>query len=155
LNGSHINKTNDLPILISQAAVGSEVAMEVARRGERKTFNVKIASQSEMNSAIVASTDIGAGNVSKIGLAVRDVNPTESQRNGLQLGQGVTVTGIEDASVAAGIGLQPGDVILQFNDKPVNGSQDFFKQSQDVKSGQLVRLMVKRGAMTSLFAFRL
>ncbi|HKX12576.1 MAG TPA: DegQ family serine endoprotease [bacterium] len=155
LNGNHINKTNDLPILVSQAAVGSEVAIEVARRGERKTFNVKIASQSEMNSAIVASTDIGAGNVSKLGVAVRDVNPTESQRSGLPLGQGVTVTGIEDSSVAAGVGLQPGDVILQFNDKPVTGSQDFFKQSQDMKSGELIRLLVKRGPATSFFAFRL
>ncbi|HEX5035246.1 MAG TPA: Do family serine endopeptidase, partial [bacterium] len=103
LNGQHIGKTNDLPILVSQAPVGSEVAIEVARRSERKTFNVKVASQGEMSSAIVAS-DIGAGNPSKIGLAVRDVNPTESQRNGLQLGQGVTVTGIEDSSVAAGVG---------------------------------------------------
>lgn len=154
LNGQHINKTNDLPILVSQAAVGSEVAIEVARKGERKTFNVKIASQGEMSSAIVA-TDIGAGNVSNIGLAVRDVNPTESQRNGLTLGQGVTVTGVEDSSVVAGIGLQPGDVILQFNDKPVNGSQDFFKQSQGIKTGQLVKLTVKRGPMTSVFAFRI
>jgi serine protease Do len=153
VNGQHIHKTNDLPILVSQAPIGSEVAVEVARRGERKNFNIKVASQSEMNSAIVA-TDFGAGNIRGLGLAVRDVNPTESHRSGLSLGQGVTVTGIEDSSVAAGVGIQPGDVILQFNDKPVNDSQDFLKQSKEIKSGQLIRLLVKRGQMTSFFAFR-
>ncbi len=154
LNGQPIQKTNDLPILVGQAEVGSEVKIDVMRRGERKSFQVKIASQSEV-SQVIAGSAVGAGNSSSIGLAIRDVNPLESQRNGLPPGQGVTVTDIDQRSAAAFVGIQPGDVILKFNDQPVVGSQDFLKKSEGLKRGQTVRVLVKRGPMTSFFAFKI
>ncbi|MCE9625267.1 MAG: DegQ family serine endoprotease [Deltaproteobacteria bacterium] len=154
LNGHPIQKTNDLPILVSQAEIGSEVAMQVLRRGERKDFKVKIASQDKINQAVATSTANG-GNLTNIGLEIRDVNPVETQRNGLLPGQGVTVTSLDDRSAAASVGLQPGDVILKLNDRPVIGSQDFLKSSQVLKQGQMVRMLVKRGPMTSFFVFKI
>ncbi|MFO1462933.1 MAG: DegQ family serine endoprotease [bacterium] len=154
LNGHPIQKANDLPIQVANVPIGNEVSMEVLRRGEKKSFQVKIGSQSQASGKLAASV-IGAGVDSKLGLAIRDVNPVESQRNGLNPGQGVTVTDIDQNSSAAYVGIQPGDVILQLNDRPVTGSQDFVKLSQGLKSGQTVRMMVKRGPMTSFFAFKI
>jgi serine protease Do len=154
LNGHPIVKGNDLPILVAQSEIGTTVSMEAQRKGERKNFQVKIAPQENIRPAVATST-IGAGNLSKLGLEVRDINPVESQRNGIPPGQGVTVTGIEDSSAAANVGIQPGDVILQLNDRPVGGSREFMKQSQGLNQGQLVRMLVKRGPMTSFFAFKI
>lgn len=154
LNGQPIQKTNDLPILVAQTPIGSEVGIDVIRGGERKNFKVRIASQNEASQAVAGSAP-SSGNPASIGLMIRDVNPLESQRNGLPPGQGVTVTDIDQRSSAAFVGIQPGDVILKLNDQPIDGSRSFAKMSEGLKRGQTVRMLVKRGPMTSFFAFRL
>ncbi len=154
VNGHPIQKINDLPIQVANAPIGSDVAVEVLRGGQKKIFQVKVASQAQATGK-VAGGAVSDSNPSGLGLAIRDVNPIETQRNGLTQGQGVTVTDIDEGSSAAYVGIQPGDVILQMNDHPVTGSQEFLKQTQGLRRGQTVRMLVKRGPMTSFFAFKI
>ncbi|HCU25080.1 MAG TPA: peptidase [Deltaproteobacteria bacterium] len=148
-NGQAIVKNNDLPILVAQAAVGSESSIEVLRKGEHKSFRVKVASLEAPPKA-----RFSGGNSTLLGVAVRNLIPAEVNHHGLSQGQGVMVTDIDESSSAAAVGVRPGDVILQFNDKPVAGSQEFTQLTQRLKTGQMVRLLVKRGPMTAFFAFK-
>jgi len=43
-NGQAINQTHELPLLVSQSPIGSEVTLEVLRQGEKKEFRVKLIS---------------------------------------------------------------------------------------------------------------
>lgn len=43
-NGQPINSTHELPLLVSQAAIGSEVTLGVIRNGEKKDFRLKLIS---------------------------------------------------------------------------------------------------------------
>lgn len=154
-NGQVIGKTQDLPLLVSQAPVGSEATIGILRNGEKKEVRVKLNSLDQAIPQLDAATANGVPLETKIGVAVRDITPQEIQQQGLPGGKGVTVTDIENGSPAEFVGIQPGDVILQVNDQAILGSQDFFKLTQRLQQGQTVRMMVKRGPMTSFFAFRI
>ncbi len=153
-NGQPIADAHELPIWVSQAPVGTTADMEIQRGKERRVFKVKLGSleSTNPNSLALASGGAEAGSM---GVLIRDVNPVESQRNGIEPGKGVTVTDIQGGSPAEFAGIQPGDVILEINSRAVHGSQDFVKTAQTLRKGEVVRLSVKRGPMTSFFAFKM
>ncbi len=153
-NNHKIEKTQDLPILVAESPVGSEAILELLRDGQKKIVKVTLSSTEQMSKQ-VAATSAGVGVSTKLGVAVQDVAPQESQRQGIPPGKGVSVTGIETDGPLASVGIQPGDVILEINNQPINGSKEFQDVSQKIQKGQIVRLFIKRGPMTSFFAFRL
>src|SRR5262249_51521959 len=135
-----------------QSPVGSEAELQLVRGKERLPVRVKLTS---LDNASQQVADIAGVASEKMGLKVRDISPDESRQSGVESGRGVAITGVLEGSPAAYIGLQPGDLILQINNQPVTGSQNFIQTTNNVRSGQLIRLYVKRGSMTSFFAFRL
>jgi serine protease Do len=153
-NGHPIERTQDLPIFVSQSAVGSPADLEVQRGGQRKDIKVKLSSLDQASQQ-VAESSIGSGVQTKMGVAVRDVSPQEGQQQGIPPGKGVTVTDIARGSTAETVGIQPGDVILQINEQAISNSNDFLKMTQGLQRGQPVRIFVKRGPMTSFFAFKI
>jgi len=153
-NGKAIDNAHDLPVWISQSPIGTLADIQVLRGKDKKSFQVKLASLDDASHQIAQSSG-GAGAKTPLGVFVRDVNPVESQQQGLQPGKGVTVTEIQGGSPAESIGIQPGDVILEINNKAVTGSQDFVSNTESLQRGQTVRMFVKRGPMTSFFAFRM
>jgi serine protease Do len=153
-NGHPIERTQDLPIFVSQSAVGSPADLEVQRGGQKKDIKVKLSSLDQASQQ-VAESSIGSGVQTKMGVAVRDVSPQEGQQQGIPPGKGVTVTDIARGSTAETVGIQPGDVILQINEQAISNSNDFLKMTQGLQRGQPVRIFVKRGPMTSFFAFKI
>jgi serine protease Do len=83
----------------------------------------------------VADVDKGA----KLGLSLRPLDPMERRQSGIAAG-----LLIEDAGGPAQMaGIQPGDVLLSVNGKPVNSVE----QVRDVvgKSSKSVALLIQRG----------
>ena len=152
-NGRSIDNAHDLPVWVSQSNVGSTADIEVLRGGAKKHFKVRLASLEAM-SQNAAKSD-AASNGSPLGLAVREVNPEESRRNGIPSGKGVTVTDIRRGSAADYVGLQLGDVVLEINNRPVTGIESFEAEAQKLRKGEIAKIFVKRGPMTSFFAFKL
>jgi len=63
-----------------------------------------------------------------LGVQLADVMPEQSQAAGLPQQTGVYISGIfeqEEGSPAARAGIQPGDIVLRWNDTPVNARADF------------------------------
>lgn len=152
--GKEIKRVQDLPILVSQSEVGSTAEVEFLRDGKSQGATVTLASLNYGgNQRVVSSVGQGWSFAGKMGLAVRDLSAAEQQRYKLGSKSGVVITQVNPGSPASDVGLQAGDVILEFNKKPVTGQQQFFEDAQHLKSGEVVRLFVKRGALTSYFAF--
>ncbi|MDX1386115.1 MAG: Do family serine endopeptidase [bacterium] len=155
-NGQDLIRSQDLPILVSQSPVGAQAQVEYLRNGKVMVTEVKLGSLENASSRAVVSQPQKGGQVAQVlGLAVRDVSPVEQQRHGLTQGAGVTVIQVNQNSPAASVGLQPGDLILELNNKAVSGSEQFLQESKKLKSGQVVRMYVKRGPLASYFAFSL
>lgn len=152
-NGRSIDNPHDLPVWVAQSEVGSTAEVEILRGRDKMHMKVKLASLEQMNEANAKSNAISDNG--PLGLAVRDVNPEESRRNEIPPGKGVTVTDIERGSAADYVGIQLGDVVLEVNNRPITGVDSFKGEAQKLKRGEIAKIFVKRGPMTSFFAFKL
>ena len=56
------------------------------------------------------------------------------------------------SEAAAQAGLQPGDVILMVNQQKISGVAAFHEALRDVKPGNTVLLLVRRGSQSSFLA---
>lgn len=154
-NGNAINRSQDLPLYVSQSKVGLKAKIQLQRLGNEKEVTVKLGSLDQASGRMVPASDGPRIAATTLGIAVRDVDLQESHQHGLQPGNGVTVTEVDRQSPAASVGLQPGDLILEINDKEISGKKDFVKEAQKLKRGAIVRMYVKRGSLISYFAFAL
>jgi S1-C subfamily serine protease len=101
VNGSAVRSRSDLERIVAQVLRGENVNVEVVRNGisENVIFQPRVAPKSP--------------NI--YGLTVGNTNTA----------QGVIITDVDLGSRAAEIGLQPGDVILTVNSRPVHNVMEF------------------------------
>jgi serine protease Do len=81
-----------------------------------------------------------------LGIRAQDVSPQLAMSLGLTRSPSemAVVTEVGEGSPAAEAGIKPGDVILEFNNKPVPKSQDFPSAIADTPPGQKVTLKITR-----------
>jgi len=137
VNGQALISGGDLSAIVAIAKPGDRLAMDVWREGKEMQVTATLASAK----ADPASRDNLAGidGGAKLGLALRPLDPAERSQVGVAAGLVV-----EDAGGAAAVaGVQPGDVVLAVNGKPVAS----VAQVRDVvkKSAKSVALLVQRG----------
>jgi serine protease Do len=155
-NGQDIKRSQALPLIVSQSPVGSVVQVEFLREGKKQSAEVRLTSTDGAGAQIPISTsNQGERAAEVLGLAVQDISPYESQKFGLRRGAGVKVTQVNNGSPAGAVGLKPGDLILEINSQAVFGTRAFLDQTQRLKRGEVVRMYVRRGPLTSYFAFSL
>ena len=126
-NGTRVDESSSLPVLVADTKPGDTAKVSVWRDGREQTLNVKVGTMPNQNEK-VASADKPAGNSGKLGLVVR------SSEDGLV---------VEDASgPAAAAGLQQGDVILAVNNQPVKSVRQL--RGLIDKAGKHIALLVQR-----------
>ncbi|HEY0488000.1 MAG TPA: DegQ family serine endoprotease [Telluria sp.] len=139
LNGQPIIASGDLPAMLSTSKPGDRVTLDVWREGKIVQIPAKLANASDkVAEAEPEAADI-AGGGGKLGLSLRPLEPIEKRQSGIASG-----LVIEDAGGAAlNAGVQPGDVLLSVNGRPVNS----VAQVRDVvgKSTKSVALLIQRG----------
>jgi len=139
VNGQPVIGGGDLTAIVSVAKPGEKLALDVWREGKNVQVNATLGSASDKAAPAdrnnLASNDTGA----KLGLALRPLDPMEKRQSGIPSG-----LLIEDAGGAAQMaGIQPGDVLLSVNGRPVTS----VAQVRDVvgKSSKSVALLIQRG----------
>jgi len=140
LNGELIENVTHLRRMVAETKPGTKIELTVFRNGKTDKFGINI---TELANEMAQQTQENSEN--DIGIALRDITPEIAQQLGITKTKGVVVTNIEPGSVAFRAGIQPGDVILQFNEKEIETSQDFEKSlsSQDKSKG--FRLTILNG----------
>ena len=95
--------------------------------------------------ASVSKQLISAGKVSRgfIGAQVQDVTPEIAESLGLK-GKGALVAEVTQGGPAAAAGLQAGDLVLQVNGQPISTASDLTRAVGLAKTGDPVRLEVRR-----------
>ncbi len=139
LNGQPIIASGDLPAMLSLARPGDKVALDVWRDGKIVRIDARLGNSDDKADPSEREAVAGADNSSKLGLALRPLDPNERRQSGITSG-----LVIEDAGgAAANAGVQPGDVLLSVNGQPVNT----VGQVRDVvgKSSKSVALLIQRG----------
>jgi serine protease Do len=139
VNGQPIVAGGDLSAIVSVAKPGDKLALDVWRDGKIVQLNATLASASDKPAPVNRDNLAGDDGGAKLGLALRPLDPVERSQSGIAAGLVV-----EDAGGAAAVaGVQPGDVLLAVNGRPVTS----VNQVRDVvkKSAKSVALLVQRG----------
>jgi serine protease Do len=137
--GKTIETSAQVPVLVASTKPGEKLDIEVWRNGETKKLTARTEEIPQQGERIAARAGDGeAASESKLGLAVRALAPQEKREAETD---GSLV--VEDVSgPAAQAGVQPGDIILGVNGKPVKSLQDL--QAAAKKGGKVVALLIER-----------
>lgn len=87
----------------------------------------------------------------RIGVAIAEVSKEVAESLGLNKARGALVRNVESGAPADKAGLEPGDIILSFNERQIEKSSDLPRIVGDTRPGSKVSLMVwRKGAQKEL-----
>ena len=136
VNGQPIGRSGELSSVIGMSTPGERVKLKVWRDRAWRDLDVKLGSAEEPGKPIAGKDDEAGGG--QLGLALRPLSPQERQQAKIE--QGMVVE--RAAGAAARAGIEPGDVVLAINGKPVT-SLDAVKNVLQGKP-RSVALLVQR-----------
>jgi serine protease Do len=138
-NGNEIRESSQLPYLVGSTPVGQVAKVEVIRKGEKQSFEVKIAELKEENVSQALSREKPI-----LGMTVHEITPEIAKNLKLREKSGVVVLQVKDYSPAAEAGLRPGDVILEIDNTAIPNVDTFTRKIQEYKKGDGILFLVKR-----------
>jgi serine protease Do len=145
-----IRSAADLPPLVGDTLVGSEVAVKLIRNGVEKSIGVKVGQlddKAEKEKKELAR----ASNGESLGLLVGKL--TEKQRADSKLKQGgVYISRVIPNSMAERAGFKGGDIVRSFNNKAINTPDDLRKAVKEMPKGTPVAVLILRGQQTRFLA---
>ncbi len=149
-DGEKIGKMRDLPNLVAVTPVGKKVKVLVLRKGEEKSFTVKIVQlKEEKMAAAVEEAEIG-----ELGMKVQEITPDLADYFELEENEGVVVVDVERNSPAAEVGIRRGDLIQEVNQQPIRSLSDYKKALSLKEAGEPSLFWIRRGESTLYFAIR-
>jgi serine protease Do len=137
LDGRPIEHTGQLARLVAETKPGTRATLVVWRRGATKDLAVVVGEAKDAQ--VAEASGAGAEGNEGLGVAVRPLTPAERAGNSGKAG--LLVEGVSGPAARAGI--QPGDVILAVNGRPVRGVGELRRLIRE--SGKAFALLVERG----------
>ncbi len=113
LNGKEIHSSEQLRDILGIMRPGTDIKLDVSRNGKMQTLSANVGDPQKL--ARQRETPFIGG------LQLQDFNELESDDSTLK---GILVTGVGEISAGALAGLQPGDVIISANQKPVTSVKE-------------------------------
>ncbi len=149
-NGKSLENTVELSTWVANTSPGTEVTLLISRNGKEIPTAVKLGELSPEKVQLTSGNTV----ISKVGLQVSNLTNELMQKYNLSQNQkGIVVTQVDPSGIAAEVGLQEGDLILQVNRKDVQNVSEFENQMQKVNPGDQVLFYVKRGNYNFFTAF--
>lgn len=146
INSQPVKDVMALRNAVAMMKPGTSITLDIVRQGEHKTMTLNIGQLPE-----TAAARSGGGHESvdsSWGLSVQTLNQQLAQQLGLDAAQGVVVTNVDPASVAAEAGIRSGMVITEVNRKPVKSAQEFEEAVKAAKDSHTLLLLVQANGHT-------
>ncbi|KAA0019149.1 DegQ family serine endoprotease [Salinicola corii] len=152
-NGADIDDSTTLPRLIGQVAPGDEVELQVMRNGDKREVDVTVGDWPEEMAANGAPSSRSADDQTKLGIAISDLSDQEKQQ--LDIDEGALVRRVDPRGAAAAAGIQPGDVIVGFDQKPVESADQLIDAVKKVDDDRAIPVRIVRDGNSLFVALRL
>jgi serine protease Do len=139
VNGHDIDRVGGLPTEIAKMKPGSKAELLVWRDGKERAIDVRVDEMQEKPQTRTADRREQSDETERLGIAVRPLTPDE--KNQVETEGNLVVEEVSGAAALAGV--QPGDIILGVNGKPIASVQQLrgaVKQKQST-----VALLIERG----------
>ncbi|MGH7088814.1 MAG: PDZ domain-containing protein, partial [Stellaceae bacterium] len=158
-DGHQIDKLRDLPLAVAETPVGEKAQVKIWRDGKEQTLTPTIA-EMPANLQQVARNEKPEPSpkpevASAMGLKLSPLTP--EMRRELQVPKsikGVVVTGVENSSPLADLGLAPGDVIQAINQRPVTSPKEVIAELDAAKKsgGKNLLFLINRHGVNQFVA---
>ncbi|MFH1242353.1 MAG: DegQ family serine endoprotease [Pseudomonadota bacterium] len=142
-DGREIKEMRELPYIVASTPVGKKVPVEVIRKGEKKTFQIKIDEFKEEK-----KPEEEGPPRPELGMTVEELSPQLARNLGLSETSGLVVVQVEENSPAQEAGVRTGDIILEIDQTRVKALENFRDRIRSYKKGDTILLLVKRGGAT-------
>ncbi|SEC49923.1 trypsin-like peptidase domain-containing protein [Terriglobus roseus] len=144
VNGKPVENGGALQVQVAQLTPGTKISLGILRNGSRQSINVALGEYKKDGE--VAGNDSnksGPSNGGKLGLAMSDLTPDVRQQMNIPSSvNGAAIAQVRPGSPAEDAGLQPGDVIMEVNRKPINSADQLASNIKSVPDGKGVLLLV-------------
>jgi len=150
-NGTKVVENDSLPRLVAKTRLGSEVPLEILRKGKPMTLKVKI---EELKDTEESQEIENQPDESRLGLTVQDISPEIARSLNLENTKGVVVANVTADSEAEKKGIKRGDVILEINSEVVESVTDFKRLTKDLKKSKPLLVLVSRNSETFFIALK-
>lgn len=138
VDGKPVEKSGDLPRVISAIKPGTRTTLQVFRRGAYKDMVVTVAENESDKTAGASSAPVKSA---PLGLTVQDLS--DAQKRDLRLKGGVRVQAAEGAAARAGV--REGDVITLVDNTDITDARQFAAVVAKLDKTRRVTLLVRRG----------
>jgi serine protease Do len=152
-DGKDIQRMSDLPRIVADTPVGTEVEVVIIRKGQEQTRRVTLGRlEDSERQEVAARSDAPAPPrpVVQQTLGLDLANLDEELRKRFKIKdtvKGVVITAVDPASNAAEKRLAPGDVIVEIAQEPVNSAEDVKKRIEKLrKDGRRSALLLVANA---------
>jgi len=146
LNGTVVNDTGRFRNEVSANPPGTEIRLRILRDGKKIDLTAKVGSLDEAENETSGATGSTSELLDKLGFSVEDITPEVAQRFNYEEGDGVIVSSVDAGSPADYKGLQPNDLIVSVQRKPVSSVRDVHAALRDAitQKRDLILLQVGR-----------
>lgn len=145
-NGRKVVDSQQLRLQASQTAPGTKALVKLLREGKEQQFTVKLGELPAEGLAKAGMQRGGGDNELLDGVTVDDLDNRTRRQFGIPNAvDGVVVTEVVPESAAARAGLQPGDVIMEINRRPVTTADQAVEMSRGLVGGRVLLRVFGRG----------
>ncbi|MBV9016474.1 MAG: Do family serine endopeptidase, partial [Alphaproteobacteria bacterium] len=150
-NGQPVKTVHDLPRLVAAMPPGQKLDLQVRRGGKEMTLSASTAEMPQQEQQASANpgtpSDEKGASTTSLGLQLSsiDQNLRREYRIPKEV-EGAVVTKVENDSPAASLGIEPGDVIMSVDQKPVKNPEEAAAElKQAAAQGNILLLLNRHG----------
>ncbi len=149
-NGQPIDSSGDLPPMVGMTPINDKATLKILRQDEEKTVEFDIGLLPEQIDKAEAEKVMPTN---RLGVSV--TNPTEQERETLQVPKGGVLVQNIDKGPAKIAGIQPGDVILRMGNSVIKDANSFEKLTKNLPTGKSIAILIQRRGNPAFLALKI
>jgi serine protease Do len=137
IDGHEVKKKSDFRGRMASYTVSSSIRFSILRDGKVKKVRARVTA--------IPKSYVKEFTRHWLGLLVQENSERFARSNRLMTSKGMVVVEVVPNSASGRIGINPGDIIRQMNQKPVNNEEDYNKAVAEINNPDRILLLVQRG----------
>lgn len=137
IDDHEVKDKSDFRGRMASYTVSSSIRFSILRDGKVKEVRVRVTA--------IPKNYVKEFTRNWLGLLVQENSERFARSNRLTTAKGMVVVEVVPNSASGRIGIKPGDVIRQMNQKPVNNEDDYNKAVAEINNPDRILLLVQRG----------
>ena len=152
-NGQPIDSSGDLPPMVGMTPINDKATLKILRQGEEKTVEFDIGLLPEQIDKAESNQAEKIMPTNRLGVSV--TNPTEQERETLQVPKGGVLVQNVNKGPAKIAGIQPGDVILRMGNSVIKDANSFEKLTKNLPAGKSIAILIQRRGNPAFLALKI